>query len=234
MKVALITGASKGIGKAVAMGLAKDEFSLALTARSKELLEEVKADILKDNTASDITVETYALDIRDQTALSSMVEEIITQFGRIDLLFNNAGIIHQGTLDLSLEEFAEMLDINLKAAFNVLKNVVPVMRKQQSGTIINLSSRSGLIAKARTGGYAASKFGLVGLSEALYRDAIVDGIKVTALCPGWVDTDMAKTSGLSASDMIQTKDIVETVRWLYRLSPAACVSQVLIESIKQV
>lgn len=236
MKVALITGASKGIGRAVAEGLAADGFSLALTARSKDRLQELKQGLLEKSagTGCDIKVETYDLDIRDKSAVEAMVNDVVEKFGRIDLLFNNAGIFHGGTLDVSYEEFCEMLDINLKAAFLMLRLVVPVMRKQKQGTVINLSSRSGVIAKPRSGGYAASKFGLVGLSEAVYRDAIEDGVKVTALCPGWVDTDMAVMSGLPSEEMIQTADIVETVRWLYRLSPSACVNKVMIESIRQV
>ena len=232
MKVALVTGASKGIGRAVARGLADDGFNLAITARSEDKLKQLKEEIL--STESSIKVETYALDVRDQDRIKAMVNEIEKKFSRIDLLFNNAGIFHKGTLDLPFEEFAEMMDINLRSAFLVLKEVVPVMQKQKSGTIINLASRSGLQAKARSGGYAASKFALVGLSEALYRDVTADGIKVTALCPGWVDTDMAQMSGLPGSDMIQTEDILNTVRWLYNLSPSACVNNVLIESIKQV
>ena len=141
---------------------------------------------------------------------------------------------HKGTLDLSFEEFGEMMDINLRSAFRVLQNVVPVMQKQKPGTIVNLASRSGLQAKPRSGGYAASKFALVGLSEAVYRDVTKDGIKVTALCPGWVNTDMAQSSGLDGIDMIQCEDIVNTVRWLHNLSPSACVNNVMIESIKQV
>lgn len=234
MKVALVTGASKGIGRAIAKGLGEDGFNLALTARSEDQLNKLKEELSENGTGGNINIETYPLDVRDHEGIKSMVDDTVAKFGRIDLLFNNAGVFHQGTVDLSYEEFSDMIDINLKSAFYVLQQVVPVMRKQKSGTIINLSSRSGLQAKARSGGYAASKFALVGLNEALYRDATADGIKVTALCPGWVDTSMSSASGLEDSEKIQTDDIVETVRWLLKLSPSACVKDLMIESIKQV
>lgn len=233
-KVALVTGASKGIGEAVARGLAADGFNMALTARSSDKLEKLKAELLANSSNPDQKIEVYAFDVRDETALDTMLKDVVSKMGRIDLLFNNAGIFHKGTLDLKFEEFTEMMDINLRSAYRVLQGVVPIMQKQKSGTIVNLSSRSGVQAKARSGGYAASKFALVGLSEAIYRDITKDGIKVTALCPGWVDTDMAKMSGLDGSDMIQCDDIVNTIRWLYNLSPSACVNRVTIESIKQV
>ncbi len=234
MKLALVTGASKGIGKAVAEGLFDDGFSLALTARSSDKLEELKNALLSQNNSSGQDVAIYPLDIRDEDAIDKMIEDINKKFQRIDLLFNNAGIFHKGTLDQSFEEFSDMLDINLKSAFLMLKKVVPVMQNQKSGTVINLASRSGVHAKPRSGGYAASKFGFVGLSEAVYRDVTADGVKVTALCPGWVDTDMASASGLDPKDMIQTSDIVSTVKWLHSLSPSACVNRIMMESIKQV
>lgn len=234
MKVALVTGASKGIGKAVAQGLFEDGFNLALTARSGDKLDQLKNSLLSGSDNSGAKIANYPLDIRDEKGVQEMVQDVQKQFGRIDLLFNNAGIFHKGTLDQTFEEFSEMLDINLKSAFLMMKEVVPVMQKQKSGTIINLASRSGVQAKPRSGGYAASKFGFVGLSEAVYRDVTADGVKVTALCPGWVDTDMASASGLDPKDMIQKDDIVATVKWLHNLSPSACVNKVMIESIKQV
>jgi short-subunit dehydrogenase len=103
------------------------------------------------------------------------------------------------------------------------------MKKQHGGTIINVASIAGKIGFADFGVYAASKFGLVGLNEALYRELSPLGIKVTALCPGWVDTDMAKDSGLTKKEMISTSDLVSTVRWFLSLSPAAVVKDIIIE-----
>lgn len=139
-----------------------------------------------------------------------------------------------GTSQISFEDLSHMLDINLKAAFHFISLVVPIMKEQKSGTIINIASRSGKIAKPETGGYAASQFGLIGLNEALYRELSSEGIRVTAICPGWVDTEMGSASGLTSADMLSTEDIVKTVRWLLSLSTPACVKEIFVETIKQV
>ena len=224
-RVAVVTGASRGIGKAVAEALAASGFDLALCARSKDELAKLKEALGKNGTS----VEIYPLDVTDESAVRHMVDDTVERFGRIDLLFNNAGIFRGGTSEIALEDFVAMLDINLKAAFHFVSLIAPVMKQQKSGTIINISSRSGKYAKPGSGGYAASKFGLVGLNEALYRELSDKGIKVTAICPGWVDTEMATMSGLDGSDMIATADIVKTVEWLLTLSPTACVKEVCIE-----
>jgi NAD(P)-dependent dehydrogenase (short-subunit alcohol dehydrogenase family) len=108
------------------------------------------------------------------------------------------------------------------------------MKKQQSGYIFNVASRSGKVGFAGNGGYGASKFGLVGLSESLYRELTPQGIKVTALCPAWVNTNMAREAGtpLEADEMIQPEDVFETIRWLLSLSSGACVKEVVITNPK--
>lgn len=231
-RVALVTGASKGIGKSVAIGLAEDGYSLVLCARSESGLKATKKHILEKCPA--VQVEIHSLDVRDTAAVAKMIAETKDTFGRIDMLFNNAGIYHTGTSELSLKDFTDMLDINLRAPFQLISLVVPIMKAQKSGHIINLSSRAGKTARSAAGGYAASKFGLVGLNEALYKEVSQFGIRVTALCPGFVDTEMGSVSGLSAKDMISQDDIVKTVRWLVSLSSAVCIQDVYFESIKQV
>jgi 3-oxoacyl-[acyl-carrier protein] reductase len=244
-KVALVTGASRGIGRTVALALADDGFDLALCARSAEDLRIMQRALIESESfrishsapgesTGNLDVAIYPLDVRDGDAVSAMVASAVERFGRIDLLFNNAGIFREGTSELVRSDLTEMLDINLKAAVHFMQVVVPVMKKQGSGHIMNVSSRSGKLAKPGSGGYAASKFGLVGFNEALYREVSGFGIRVTALCPGWVDTDMARFPGLEAEDKLTTEDIVKTVRWLLSLSPAACVKEVYMESIKQV
>ncbi len=233
MKVALITGASRGIGRAVALGLAKDGYSLALCARSEEDLEETRRRIVGRGEQTDEKVKLYVLDVTDGAAVESMVEDVVAEFGRIDLLFNNAGVFYKGTSELNIEDFSHMVETNLMAAFRMISLVAPVMKVQKSGTIINVSSRAGKNAWAFSGGYSATKFGLVGLNEGLYRELTEHGIKVTALCPGYVNTDMASSSGLAPAEMIQTEDILNTVRWLANLSPYAGVVDVTIETIRR-
>jgi NAD(P)-dependent dehydrogenase (short-subunit alcohol dehydrogenase family) len=232
-KVAIVTGASRGIGACVAAGLAEDGYVVALTARSKQSLEEVAARIKSNASAkaSDSTPEIliFALDVQDHEAVERMVSSTVASQGRIDLLFNNAGSGQQGSVDLSHEEFDRVLSINLKGAFNFLKAVVPIMKKQGEGTIINVASRAGKVGFANTGAYAASKFGLVGLSESLYRELCPLGIKVSTLCPSWVDTEMTKDAPVLQEEMLVPDDLLKTVRWLLSLSPAAVVKDLIIE-----
>ncbi len=232
-KVAIVTGASRGIGACVACGLAEDGYAVALTARSKQSLEEVAARIKgnADTKGSNSTPEilTFALDVQDHAAVEAMVSSVVSSVGRIDVLLNNAGLGIQGSIDLSHEDFDRVLSVNLKGAFNFLKAVVPVMKKQAEGTIINVASRAGKIGFANSGAYGASKFGLVGLSESLYRELCPLGIKVTTLCPSWVDTEMTKDAPVPHEEMLVPDDLLKTVRWLLSLSPAAVVKDLIIE-----
>jgi 3-oxoacyl-[acyl-carrier protein] reductase len=231
-KVAIVTGASRGIGACVAAGLAEDGYVVALAARSKQSLDEVAARIKNASTkGSDSSPEilTFALDVQDHAAVEAMVSSVVASAGRIDVLFNNAGSGQQGSIDLAHEEFDRVLSVNLKGAFNFLKAVVPVMKNQGEGTIINVASRAGKIGFLNSGAYSASKFGLVGLSESLYRELCPLGIKVSTLCPSWVDTEMTKDAPVPHDEMLVPDDLLKTVRWLLSLSPAAVVKDLIIE-----
>lgn len=228
MKVAIVTGASRGIGACVAQGLAQDGFSLALTARSKEALEQV-AQSIRSHHYKGVQVLTFPCDVSDNKAVSEMVESVVSKLGRVDLLVNNAGMGKTGTLNISSEEFDEVLSVNLKGPFALLKAVVPTMKSQGGGTIINVASRAGKIGFAGWGAYAASKFGMVGLGESLYRELSPMGIRVTTLCPSWVDTDMAKGSTFPKNQMLTPEDILKSIRYIMSLSPAASVKELMIE-----
>ncbi len=228
MKVAIVTGASRGIGACVARGLAEDGFSLALTARSKEGLDQVASSI-KQKKYDGVQVLTFPCDVSDSKAINEMVSSVVSKLGRIDLLVNNAGMGKTGTLGITPEEFDEVLTVNLKGPFTLLKSVVPTMKSQGGGTIINVASRAGKIGFAGWGAYAASKFGMVGLGESLYRELSPMGIRVTTLCPSWVDTDMAKVSTFPANQMLSPEDILKSIRYILSLSPAASVKELMIE-----
>lgn len=228
MKVAIVTGASRGIGACVAQGLAQDGFSLALTARSKADLDKVAQSIRAFNHKG-VQVLTFPCDVSDSKAVNDMVTSTVSKFGRIDLLVNNAGMGKTGTLAISSEEFDEVLSVNLKGPFALLKAVVPTMKAQGDGTIINVASRAGKIGFAGWGAYAASKFGMVGLGESLYRELSPMGIRVTTLCPSWVDTDMAKGSTFPKNQMLAPEDILKSIRYIMSLSPAASVKELMIE-----
>ncbi len=230
-KVALITGASKGIGKAIAIGLGKLNYQTVLIGRDSDDLKSVKEEIIRSGCSEPAL---FALDITDSKKVKETIAEVLKQFGRIDILVNNAGIHFNGTLDLPEPDFRKMLNTNLTAQFVMLQEVVPVMKKQKSGYIFNVASRSAKVGFAGSGAYCASKFGLLGLNESLYRELTPQGIKVTALCPAWVDTNMAQEAGtpLQPDEMIQPEDLLKTIRWLLELSPGACVKEVVITNPK--
>jgi NAD(P)-dependent dehydrogenase (short-subunit alcohol dehydrogenase family) len=235
--LAIVTGAGRGIGKAVALGLAQDGYKTILVSRTRGQLESVAREIKeKNDTGSDSSPFIYKLDITKHDSIHKLVGEVFQLYGRIDVLVNNAGLWISGSINISAKEFQKLLDINLKSAFYFMKEVIPIMQKQGKGYIFNISSRSGKIGFIDSGAYSATKFGLVGMSESLHRELAPQGIKVTCICPGWVDTMMAQEAKttLQKNEMIQPDDIMKTLRWLLNLSPAASVKDVLIECRKNI
>lgn len=230
-KVAIITGASKGIGKAIAIGVGKMKYQTVLIGRNKDDLNYVANEIVK---AGGVEPVSFSFDITNTAEIKKTVASVQSRFGRIDVLVNNAGVHFGGSLELSDVDFKSMLETNLVAQLVFAQEVVPVMKKQQSGYIFNIASRSGKVGFAGNGGYGASKFGLVGLSESLYRELTPQGIKVTALCPAWVNTKMAREAGtpFDVDEMIQPEDVFETIRWVLNLSAGACVKEVVITNPK--
>ena len=180
-KVALITGASKGIGKAIAIGLAQLNYQTVLIGRNNDDLIEVAKEI-NEKFGTKPTIA--KLDITNSDAVKSTIQTIIKEHNRIDVLVNNAGVYFDGSVDISETDFTTMVETNLTAQFVVLKEIVPIMKSQKFGYIFNVASRAGKIGFVGNGAYSASKFGLVGLNESLYRELVPLGISVTALCPG--------------------------------------------------
>jgi len=228
-KVAVITGASKGIGRTIAIGLAGMNYLTILIGRDSVDLKNVSNIILEKSGIAPVVLD---LDITDSEKVRESIRKIIKDWGRIDVLVNNAGVYFDGSTSISETDFRKMLETNLTAQFVFLKEVVPIMKKQKSGYIFNVASRAGKFGFAGSGAYNASKFGLVGLSESLYRELVPLGIKVTALCPGWVNTNMAKEAGTTLAEvqMIQPEDLFKTVKWLLDLSPGCCVKEIVFET----
>lgn len=228
-KIAIVSGASKGIGKAIALGLAKLNYQTILTGRNHAELKLVSQQIVQNK---GLAPDLFPFDITDSAAVKNFATKVISTYKRVDVLVNNAGIYFDGTLTISEEDFEKQLTTNLTAQHKILKEFVPVMKRQKSGYILNIASRSGKVGFAKSGAYSASKFAFVGLSEALYRELNPLGIRVTALCPGWVNTKMAFQAGtpLSEDEMIQPNDLFLTIKWLLNLSPGACVKEVILET----
>jgi 3-oxoacyl-[acyl-carrier protein] reductase len=191
-KVALVTGASRGLGKAIALALAAEGASIAAAARSEDALKET----LEAIRATGGTVEPYALDVADGAAAEATVEKITARFQHVDILVNNAGVTRDGLLmRMKSEDWDAVIDTNLKGAFNLTKPVGRLMVKQRAGRIINISSVVGLMGNAGQANYAASKAGLIGFSKSVAREFGSRGITCNVVCPGFIETDMTK--GLS-------------------------------------
>ena len=188
-RVALVTGASRGIGKSIALELAKAGASLALISRNEELLRRVSEE------AKNIGVKCLygVFDVSDEDRLESFIHAVYHQLGSIDILVNNAGVYETSTLaDQPLDSWRRLLEINLTAAMRASRAVVPLMVKKNWGRIISVSSISGKAGEPFGAAYSASKFALIGMSQSLALEVAENGITVNAVCPGWVDTDMAR------------------------------------------
>ncbi len=220
-KFAIVTGGSRGIGFAVAKYLAKSGYDLALIARDQAKLTEAKLAI--EIESQDAEVSIYASDIGDAEKSYQLTQKICQSTKQVDVLFNNAGVALAGTNELSISDMQSMLNINVMGVFAVAKAVLEKMAEQKSGYIMNLSSMSGRRSLPRMGGYGASKFAVSGLTEALFAKYVPQGIQVTAICPGVIDTDMTRGVNLENNDKIQLTDIVATVDYLLTVGRQAAI-----------
>ncbi len=216
--VALITGASRGIGRAVAIGLAQDGYQTILVGRSRETLESVAQTICGQmNLDGNLAPLVVPLDLSRLDDIASVLGPVIDRLGRVDVLVNNAGQHIPGSLDLRCKDLEHLLRVNVTAQVAVLQSVVPMMTQQGSGYIFNVASRAGKVGFEGVGGYCASKFALAGFGESLYRELVPQGIKVTTLCPGWVNTDMAADAHCSLGIRRSGKSYT---RWKFGRRPA--------------
>jgi len=191
-KVALVTGASRGLGKAISLALAAEGASIAAVARSEEALRET----LEAIRATGGVAEPFPLDVANEAAVEAAVEKIAARFQHIDILVNNAGVTRDGLLmRMKSEDWDAVLNTNLKGAFHLTKQVGRLMVRQRAGRIINISSVIGLMGNAGQANYAASKAGLIGFSKSVAREFASRSITCNVVCPGFIETDM--TSGLS-------------------------------------
>ena len=208
-KNALITGDGKGIGKAVAIALAKEGVNIVLIARTQADIDEVAQEI---NTYD---VKTLALtaDVADINSVNLAIEKAIASFQTIDILINNAGIAAFGKfLELEPSEWERIIQVNLMGVYYVTRAILPNMIERQTGDIINISSTAGLNGNALTSAYSASKFALLGLTDSLMQEMRKHNIRVTALTPSTVATDMAKELNLTDGNpekVMQAEDIAE-------------------------
>ena len=210
-KNALITGAGKGIGKAIAIALAKEGVNVILLARTQSDLDEVAQNIKTYG----VQVQTLIADVSDINSVNTAVEKASSQFKTIDILINNAGIAAFGKfLELEPKAWENIIQVNLMGTYYVIRAVLPNMIERQTGDIINISSTAGLNGNALTSAYSASKFAVLGLTDSLMQEVRKHNIRVTALTPSTVATNMAKELKLTDGNpdkVMQAEDIAELV-----------------------
>ena len=192
-KVALITGGTRGIGREIAKKFAKEGCNLVLNYVSDNTdVEKIKSEFNEYG----IDVLVLKADVSVFSDCENLVKEAIEKFGKIDILINNAGITKDTLIAMMKEDaFDKVIDVNLKGTFNVTKNVVPYMMKKRNGNIINISSVVGVVGNAGQSNYAASKAGIIGFTKSLAKELAPRNIRVNAVAPGFIETDM--TSVLS-------------------------------------
>ena len=192
-QAAIVTGAGRGIGHAIAMRLAAEGARVACVSRSEENAKRTADEI---NILRSGSAKYYAVDVADHAAVQKAGAQILADFTKIDILVNNAGVTRDGlAMRMSIEDWDTVINTNLRGAFNFTQSILRAMIKQRSGRILNITSVIGLIGNAGQTNYAASKAGLIGFTKSLARELARRNITVNAIAPGFITTDM--TSGLS-------------------------------------
>jgi short-subunit dehydrogenase len=223
-KVAIITGAANGIGRAITLELFSKGFNLALIDKDKNGLDNLKESCVKSN----VKVLTYDIDITNTDSLKERIDEIRNNFINIDILVNNAGVLKPGLLEIPFKDFNYMLDTHLIASYHLIRMIAPLMQEQKHGYIFNIASQSGKRARPDLGAYAISKYALVGLNEALYEEMMPHNVKVTVICPSVTNTNF-KYDEIEKDEKIEPKDIVNTIMYLLNLGDNVCVKEVCLD-----
>ena len=231
-KTALITGAGKGIGKAIALALAAEGTNLAMISRTDSELKKVAEEAKKINDAINVSYATA--DISDNHSVITAIEALKKEIGDIDIVINNAGIGKFGNfMELSVEDWEGIIKTNLLGSYYVIRAVLPEMKARKSGDIVNISSTAGLKGAPVTSAYSASKFGLIGLSESLMLEVRKDNIRVFTMTPSTIATDMAMNLKLTDGNpdkVLQPEDLAEVLVSNLKLSRRVLVKDVSVWS----
>lgn len=221
-KVAVVTGASNGIGREIALTLAQRGASVIINYRSSaEKAEKLKEELLSMN----LQAETFRADVSDFSEAQSLIDFAIQKFGRLDILVNNAGITADNlVLRMTEEDFDRVINVNLKGTWNCSKHAARYMTKQRSGKIINISSVVGIVGNPGQSNYAAAKAGIIGLTKALAKELAKRNVTVNAVAPGFIKTDMTQSlnpewiseieKNIPLGRLGETKDIAKVVAFL--------------------
>ena len=197
-KVVLITGATRGIGAELARAFGASGYDVAIGCRTRESMERLGLKVAADCRSHGVNAGCFVADVSDFSACAAMVKQVTEEMGGIDVLINNAGITRDGPVArMSEESFDSVMDANLKSAFNMIRQVTPLMMKRKAGNIINISSVVGIGGNAGQANYSASKAGLIGLTKSVAKELGSRNITCNAIAPGFIQSDM--TDSLSGS-----------------------------------
>ena len=225
---AIVTGAGSGIGKAIALELWNNDYSLILISLSPIELENTKAE-LKSKAGQQAYI--YAADLSNDKEVEKLFEELSKLQPKIHVLINSIGIYVKGTSELTTKDMRILFDTNLIAMHNMIHHVLPTMKKIGEGYIINIGSVTGNLALAGIGGYSASKHAVRGFSDSLSKELAADGIKVTCISPSFTNTGFIKDGAkLTRETMIQTSDIAKTVSYLLSLGKSVSIMDIEINN----
>jgi len=225
-RVAVVAGAGRGIGAAIARKLAVMEASVVLCGRTLKLLEMTAASI----SALGGQAQAFACDVTDLASVQALAATVQSNFGRIDILINNAGVgsfaapLHE----MTPEAWEKILNTNLRGVFYCVRSFVPMMIKAGTGHIVNISSLAGKNALPNGAVYAASKWGLNGLSYSIAEELRGHGIRVSVVCPGSVDTELSPHTGKDPNKMLKPDDVAHVVAMLVTQAPQSFASEVLL------
>jgi len=226
-RAALITGGSSGIGLAVARALGEDGYALTVSARRAEKLEEAAEGLRADG----IDVSSVPANMSKEEDIQALAESHRERFGRLDVLMNNAGVGVGGAVEETETKKLDMqLAVNLRAVYLMSREAIPLLKEagkeHGKALVVNTASIAGKYGQGWLAAYSATKFGVVGFSQAMHRELGGEGVQVTALCPGFVNTAMTDwVENVEPHEMIQPSDIAEAVRYLLRTSPACIVPE---------
>ncbi|MBK7232264.1 MAG: SDR family oxidoreductase [Saprospiraceae bacterium] len=222
---AIITGASKGIGKAIAFKLASDGIHLILTARNFSELDLLKQEIHKEH--PNIQVSIYTADLSNRAEVEKLIEDVFAQHQDLNILINNAGIYKQGDISNGDESILEeMMEVNLYAPIHISRGLLPILQKNKGSHIFNICSIAGLDPYPRAGMYSISKFAMQGFSRCLREELKEKGIKVCTIYPGATWSNSWEGSDLPASRIMQASDVAEVISMSIKLSPSAVLEEI--------
>ena len=231
-RAAIVTGASRGIGLAIAEALAEDGYGLTIAARKPEPLEETADGLRRKGFA----VEHVAANLADEESIRSVVTRHRERFGRLDVLVNNAGVGIGAAVGEQQTKYVDLqVGVNLRAIILFYRECAEMLRaagaEHGKALVVNLSSIAGKSGQPWLSVYSATKAAVVGYTQAMNKELGADGVRSVALCPGFVDTDMSDfvKESIGAAEMIRPEDVAEAVRFVLRLSPACVVPEIVFQ-----